>query len=167
MPLETNASKSNNPCFVLWQFILTTISVLTFVSNVSNAFIVVALASSLSCIAIPSSSSIQTISAPEATAFGNISGFKPGVKIKLRLGLIFESSIQPPNIIYLFQHQNLTLIIICLLSFLAIFRNKLFFSFQYFLSIIPIETFNLKSGDHAADVICPTTSPLEFETCRL
>ena len=43
-------------------------------------------ASSLSLGATPSSSSIQTISAPEARAFGNISGLRPGVKIKLRRG---------------------------------------------------------------------------------
>ena len=31
------------------------------------------------------------MSAPDAIAFGNISGFKPGVKIKLLLALIFVS----------------------------------------------------------------------------
>ena len=42
--------------------------------NTIDASIVFFLASSLSFMAIPSSNSIQTISAPEAKAFGNISG---------------------------------------------------------------------------------------------
>jgi hypothetical protein len=53
-----------------------------------RASIVFLRASFLSLIAIPSSSSIQTISAPEAIAFGNIDGVRPGVNIKLRLTVI-------------------------------------------------------------------------------
>ena len=48
-------------------------------------------ASSLSFGAIPSSNSIHTISVPELTALGNISGRRPGQKIKLRLDTIFLS----------------------------------------------------------------------------
>ena len=52
----------------------------------SKSFIALARAAALSFGAIPSSSSTQTISAPVASAFGYISGRRPGVKMKDRRG---------------------------------------------------------------------------------
>ena len=43
-----------------------------------------------------SSRSMQTRSAPEAAAFANISGFRPGMKMKLRLLPPFAAIASPP-----------------------------------------------------------------------
>ena len=67
--------------------ILSTPSSACGLSNRARAFL---LASALSFGAIPSSNSTQTMSAPLAKALGNMSGRKPGVKIKLRRGRIMR-----------------------------------------------------------------------------
>ena len=65
------------------QFILTNLSTPSFFCGFSKREIAFFLAIALSFGATPSSNSTQTISAPDARAFRNISGLIPGVKIKL------------------------------------------------------------------------------------
>ena len=79
------ACTSSMPNFSLRELILSILSIPSSFCFVSNNFIANFLAKFLSWGAIPSSNSTHTISVPDLIALGNISGFRPGVKIKLLL----------------------------------------------------------------------------------
>ena len=72
------------------ELILTILSMPSSAGGCSNRARAFFLASALSFGAIPSSNSTQTMSVPLAKALGNMSGRKPGVKIKLRRGRIMR-----------------------------------------------------------------------------
>ena len=87
------ASRSSIPNRSRIELIRTSFSTPSSANGCSNSASALRRASALSFGAMPSSSSTQTISAPLASAFGNMSGRSPGVKIKLRRGQIWGTSV--------------------------------------------------------------------------